>query len=293
MHGEGDGCEGSQPPGSPGRIFILAPMPEEAAALREDLGCHSWLEAAGARFALGCGPYRAVTVDVSGMGKVAAAVAAQYACDRWQPWLLLVSGVAGGIQPDTQVGDLVVPSEAIQHDYDARPFSPVRSLIPHLGTAALEPDPRVSAITAAACERYLASPAGSQARAMGLRQDTGRVLGGAALTGDQVITAGPARQELVSAFPAGACADMETAALAQVARQNGVAWAAVRMISDTAENVDAGAVFDYLTTGAAKALSSIMRETIDRLLDREPQPPAHPMTEHRHRADHPSLAGSR
>jgi adenosylhomocysteine nucleosidase len=267
MRGEGDGAGVRQRPGSPRPVFILTPMPEEAAALGEDLGCQSWLEAAGARFALGSGPYRAVAVGISGMGKVAAAIAAQYACNRWQPWLLLVSGVAGGVQPDMQVGDLVVPSEAIQHDYDARPFSPARSLIPHLGTAPLEPDHRVSAIAAAACERYLASPVGSQARDMGLRHDACRVIRGAALTGDQVITAGPVKQELVSAFPRGACADMETAAIAQVARQNEVAWAAVRMISDTAEDVEAEAVFEYLTTGGAKALSSIMRETIDRLLD--------------------------
>jgi nucleoside phosphorylase len=64
---------------------------------------------------------------------------------------------------------------------------------------------------------------------------------------------------------------METAAVAQVARQNGLAWAAVRMISDTAEAVDAGAVLEYLASGGAKALSSILRETIDRLLNREPQ----------------------
>jgi hypothetical protein len=43
------------------------------------------------------------------------------------------------------------------------------------------------------------------------------------------------------------------------------------MISDTADAVDAGAVLAYLASGGAKALSSILRETIDRLLNREPQ----------------------
>jgi hypothetical protein len=33
MRGGGDGREVSQHPGSPGRIFVLIPMPEEAAAL--------------------------------------------------------------------------------------------------------------------------------------------------------------------------------------------------------------------------------------------------------------------
>jgi hypothetical protein len=74
----------------------------------------------------------------------------------------------------------------------------------------------------------------------------------------------------LAAFPAGVCADMETAAVAQVARQNGLAWAAVRMISDTADAVDVTAVLDYLTSSGAKALSYILRETIDRLLAKGP-----------------------
>jgi phosphorylase superfamily protein len=70
---------------------------------------------------------------------------------------------------------------------------------------------------------------------------------------------------------------METAAMAQVARQNGLAWAAVRMISDTADDVDPGAVLDYLTSGGATALSSILRETIDRIMDSDHscRPPPH------------------
>ena len=260
-----------QPSGYTGRIFVLTAMAEEAAALGKDLECRRWIQAAGGRFAFGSGPYSGVAVGISGVGKVAAAIAAEYACARWRPWLLIMSGVAGGLRPDARVGDLVVPSQGIQHDFDARPFVASRSLIPHLGTSALESDHRVSAIVASACEHYLASAAASQARDMGLRQDRGRVIRGAALTGDQVIAAEQVKQELVSAFPAGVCADMETAAVAQVARQNGLPWAAVRMISDTADAVDAAAVLAYLTSSGAEALSSVLHEAIDRLSGRAPQ----------------------
>lgn len=212
MCGEGEHRDGIRPAGPVSRIFLLTAMAEEAAALGKDLGSRTWVRAAGARFAVGSGPYSAVAVGISGMGKVAAAIAVQYACARWRPWLVLMSGVVGGVRPDARVGDLVVPSQAIQHDYDARPFAAARSLIPHLGTAALEPDHRVSSI----------------------------------------------------------------AAVAQVARQTGLAWAAVRMISDTADDVDAEAVLEYLASSGAKALSSILRETIDQILDREPQLSSHP-----------------
>jgi adenosylhomocysteine nucleosidase len=123
MGGQAEDRDVGQGPGAVGRIFLLTAMPEEAAALGDALGCRTWTRAAGARFALGAGPYRAVAVGISGMGKAAAAIAAQYACTRWRPWLLVMSGAAGGLRPGTRVGDLVVPSEAIQHDYDARPFA--------------------------------------------------------------------------------------------------------------------------------------------------------------------------
>jgi len=44
-----------------------------------------------------------------------------------------------------------------------------------------------------------------------------------------------------------------------------------RPFPGTAEAVDAEAVLEYLTSSGAKALSSMLRETIDRLLNREPQ----------------------
>ena len=84
MRSGGNGRKVSHRAGSPGRMFVRDPMPEEAAALGEDLGCHRWLEAVGAWFAFGRGPCRAVAVGISGMDEVAAAIAAQYACGhRW------------------------------------------------------------------------------------------------------------------------------------------------------------------------------------------------------------------
>ena len=84
MRSGGNGRKVSDCAGSPSRIFVLAPMPEEAVALGGDLGCHRWLAAAVTRFAFGRGPCRAVAVGISGMGEVAAAIAAQYPCGhRW------------------------------------------------------------------------------------------------------------------------------------------------------------------------------------------------------------------
>jgi adenosylhomocysteine nucleosidase len=61
------------------------------------------------------------------------------------------------------------------------------------------------------------------------------VRSGVVLTGDQIVASREVRDDILSDFPDGACFDMETAAIAQVAFQNGVPWAALRMTSDAAD----------------------------------------------------------
>jgi nucleoside phosphorylase len=61
-------------------------------------------------------------------------------------------------------------------------------------------------------------------------------------------------------FPEGACFDMETAAIAQVALQNGIPWAAIRMISDAAdENFNLDEVIGFGIDTAAGVFDQIIR----------------------------------
>jgi len=55
------------------------------------------------------------------------------------------------------------------------------------------------------------------------------------LTGDQIVASRKVKDALLRDFPQGGCFDMETAAIAQVAFQNGVPWAALRVTSDAAD----------------------------------------------------------
>src|SRR5216683_2461950 len=61
------------------------------------------------------------------------------------------------------------------------------------------------------------------------------VVSGVVLTGDQIVTSRDVRDRLLRDFPDGACFDMETAAVAQVAHQNQVPWGALRITSDSAD----------------------------------------------------------
>src|SRR5438552_19205217 len=58
---------------------------------------------------------------VAGVGKVAAAMAAQYACDVFKPRCVIAIGLAGGVEGDARPGPGTVATGAAQHAVDGSP----------------------------------------------------------------------------------------------------------------------------------------------------------------------------
>lgn len=204
------------------------------------------------------------TLVQCGVGKVAAAAVAQALCQEGLHGGILVLGIAGGITADVHLGDVVVAMEAIQHDLDPRPFF-ARSYVPHLERSAFPADEGFRRAAAAAARalaptlsRYGRDRPGALARVVP------QVLEGIILTGDQVISTRRRREALASAYPGALGVDMETAAVAQVCYQNGVPWAAVRVISDgLGDRISPRQVLDYAATTA----TAFLRDVVLRLLE--------------------------
>jgi nucleoside phosphorylase len=62
------------------------------------------------------GEYRVVIVRASRMGLVAAAVTAAFSLDRFEPRLICMSGICGGVAGDAEIYDLLVTQSCHQHD---------------------------------------------------------------------------------------------------------------------------------------------------------------------------------
>lgn len=62
------------------------------------------------------GEYKTVIVKTSRMGLVAAAVTAAYALDRFEPRLICMSGICGGVPGESNIYDLLVTQSCYQHD---------------------------------------------------------------------------------------------------------------------------------------------------------------------------------
>lgn len=188
-----------------------------------------------------------VVLVITGVGKVAAALATQFVCDAFRPRSVIVVGLAGATDSDVPPGRLVIASGALQHDMDARPFTVAPGTIPSLGMAVIPADPALSEKLRRATESVVDRS----------------VQSGVVLTGDQIVTSREIRDRILRDFPGGACFDMETAAIAQVARQNGVPWAALRMTSDAAdESFNLDKVVGFGINTAADLFDQVVRAVL-------------------------------
>src|SRR2546421_11832067 len=125
-----------------------------------------------------------LVVMVAGVGKVAAAIAAQYACDVFKPRCMISIGLAGAIDNRSRRGRVIVASGAIQHDIDARPLTDTRGVIPGLGIRLLQAD-----------------PAGTEMLLRAARYKSEDAQAGLVLTGDQIVTSRAVRAALARGFP--------------------------------------------------------------------------------------------
>ena len=191
----------------------------------------------------------ALVVMVGGVGKVAAAMAAQYACDVFKPRCLVAIGLAGALENRSRPGRVIVATGAVQHDMDGRPLTDAKGVIPGLGLSIISANPAV-AETLLRAARYKSEDA----------------LSGLVLTGDQIVTSRAVRDGLAKDFPDGLCIDMETAAIAQVAHQNGVPWSGLRVTSDSAdETFDLKGVLGFGVETAANLFEGIIHAVADEL----------------------------
>jgi adenosylhomocysteine nucleosidase len=86
---------------------------------------------------------------------------------------------------------------------------------------------------------------------------------GLVLTGDQIVASRAVRDALSREFPDGVCVDMETAAIAQVAHQNGLPWGAVRVTSDSAdETFNLDEVIDFGAQTAGELFARIVGDAV-------------------------------
>ena len=216
---------------------ILSALAEEQHGLIELLEQPQRVERAGRTFWRGRLGGQSVVLALSRMGKVAAATTTTTVIEAFGADQVVFTGVAGGLAPGVQVGDVVVAQQFMQHDMDVSPLF-ARFEVPLYGRTLFDCDAGLSEHLFAAAQSYLTRSRG--------HADLGQPAPGAGLhrgliaSGDVFVGRAEQSSQLKAALQVAGhlplAVEMEGAAVAQVCFDYGVAFAAMRTISDRADD---------------------------------------------------------
>ena len=227
---------------------IIGAMEAEVLQLREAMTVTRTASAAGMTFCEGTLDGRSVVVVQCGMGKVNAGICAQTLIHLFGATRVINTGVAGSLDPEMDIGDIVVSVDAVQHDFDVSPIGFARGEIPYTGLFAFPADAALQQAAREAVRRC----------APEIVPRAGRVC-----SGDQFIVSDAQKKAIVSAF-GGLCCEMEGAAIAQVCHLNSVPFVILRAISDKADS-EGSVSFEVFAAEAAKRCAAVVRDMLAHL----------------------------
>jgi len=153
-----------------------------------------------------------------GIGKVYAAVCAQTMILKYEPDLIINTGVAGSLSNELNIGDIVISDGVVQHDYDASPIGIPAGMIAGIDLIKIP------------CNEELVKKI---VKAAQILKDT-RVARGTGASGDQFVCCNEKKDTITNTFDA-LCVEMEGGAIGQVCYINNVDFCIIRAMSDKAD----------------------------------------------------------
>lgn len=229
------------------RTAIVSAMHQELEAVLALMPDEHKVVAGGRDFYDGHLHGQPVVAVLSRIGKVAAATTATLLIERFHVDRIVFTGVAGGLAPGVQRGDVVLADSFLQHDLDASPLFP-RFEVPLYGVDRFATDPGLTAELMAAVQRGLPGT---------------RVHRGLVVSGDRFVSTGAESAALQAALPGALAVEMEGAAIAQVCHDFGIPFAAVRTISDRADDEAHGDFVSFIREVASRHSAAIVRALLD------------------------------
>ncbi len=207
-------------------IGIIGAMDQEVAKLKEMMQDVKVVKKASREFYEGTLNGTPVVVVQAGVGKVNAACTSQAMIDAFPVSHVINTGIAGSLQAKIDIGDIVLATDAVEHDMEASVFGYKPGQIPGMEVFSFSADEKMRKLAEESCRK--------------VNPDIS-VYEGRVVTGDQFICSKEKKQWLTETFQ-GYCTEMEGAAIAHAAYLNDIPFLIVRAISDKADD---SAEMDY------------------------------------------------
>lgn len=200
-------------------IGIIGAMEEEITNILEDMNVVAAKNVLGLDFHLGTfnNSSHNIVLVRSGIGKVNAALCAQVLIDLFAVDAVINVGVAGAIDNNVKIGDIVISSDAVQHDFDTSALGDEPGVISRMDTSVFKAD------------EHLIEVAENAVRNIGFPVFKGRIA-----SGDQFVSSPEVKERIRTLFDP-ICCEMEGAAIAHTCYLNKIPFVIIRAISDNAE----------------------------------------------------------
>ncbi len=220
---------------------IIGAMDEEVASLKSAMQINSTRTIAGMEFFEGTLDGKAVVVVQCGMGKVNAGICANTLINNFGCTRVINTGVAGSLDNAIDIGDIVVSTEAVQHDFTVEAIGFQRGEIPYTGLYAFPADETLRALAGSAA--HVVAPE--------IQVFEGRVC-----SGDQFISTREQKETILSNF-GGECCEMEGGAIAQACYLNDTPFVIIRAISDKADESEEVSFQEFEAAAAARCAAIV------------------------------------
>ncbi len=227
------------------KIAIMGAMPEEIAPLLEKVENIKKVDYAKNSYYEATYKGKELVIAYSKIGKVFSSLTAATLLEKFGCSTLLFSGVAGAINPELKIGDLIIADKLCQHDLDISIFGHDFGYVPE-GAKFVESDEKLRAIAKEVASKNNLS-----------------VIEGTIATGDQFVASNERKAFISKNFQADAL-EMEGASVAVVCDALDVPFFILRAISDTA-NDDAGVDFDEFMVGSAKISANFILDMVENI----------------------------
>ncbi len=227
------------------KIAIMGAMPEEIEPLLSKVKNIKKTEYASNIYYEAEYKGKEVVIAYSKIGKVFASLTATILIEKFGCKSLLFSGVAGGIDPDLDIGDLIIADGLCQHDLDITAFGHPFGFVPE-GEVCIPTDP------------YFRKVAKEIAKSQNLPLKEGIIA-----TGDQFVANVERKNWISKTFDAHAL-EMEGASVAVVCNALDIPFFILRAISDSAD-MDAGFDFDKFLEGSAKVSANFILDMVEKI----------------------------